>query len=83
VKSDTTAAQAAWSVLQAAVQEDGGNVGANYSRKDVDGAVASANGQVGTSNKARSDAQGNAKSYDQKATSKNSDAQKPFNGMNC
>lgn len=83
VNKDISTVQSDWQSLQNAVQNDNGRLSARYSQSDIDGAVSAAQAQVTSSNKALTNAQATAKGYDNKATSKASDAQKLSDNMHC
>jgi len=84
VKNDIPTVQADWQNLKAAIAADTtGNVSAQYSQRDIDSAVGNAQKQVDASNKALSQAQNQAKQYDQEAAQTNTTAQQLANSMHC
>jgi len=84
VQSDLKALQTDWSNLKAAVSADANrHVSAQFTQGDVDRATANGQGQMKTSNKALSDAQSSASTYDKEAAQMNTDAQNLSNSLHC
>jgi hypothetical protein len=84
VQGDIQTVQTEWQNLMAAVSADKrGHVSAQFTQGDVDSATSNAQDQIKTSNKALSDAQGSATTYDKEAAQMNTDAQNLSNSLHC